>query len=142
MKKRIKKAFDEMIDKHPDGIVNVCLLGIVIGMIIQLFSIYSPIEVEGLVLGVTIFLLSILCLEYLICRDDMKHEETYKPSQMIGKCFTYDGKQYIIYQYVCNGQNGESCYFKCRLVNVDDYIIWHEEELKKAIANDDVEVEI
>lgn len=149
MIKRIKRKIAKMIEHYYGIIAVVCIVGMAIGQSIIIFSCNPKIDVSMMmmyIVGIIIFFLSLTCLGrlddlWLECVVDVDDDEDYTPSQMIGKYFTYDGKRYIIYQYVCNGQDDESCFFKCRLVDIDEYIIWHEEELKKAIALNDIEVE-
>ncbi len=67
----------------------------------------------------------------------------YEPSYLVNKFFSHQGIRYEVLQYVSFGQDQQSCYFKCRTCDTNhDQSIWYEEELKQAIANNDIKVEV
>lgn len=144
---KVNKTVDKVLDKVLDvlELVIYILIFITLMILLVLAGIYLLMPndyINGVITALVIVIPATLYYGGLLYRwDIVEYEEPYEPSRMIGKYFTYDGRRYIIYQYVCNGQDDESCFFKCRLVDVDECIIWHEEELKKAIAVNDVEVE-
>lgn len=83
-----------------------------------------------------------------ICFDMTENKITnplvnYEPSYLVNKFFMHQGIRYEILQYVSFGQDQQSCYFKCRTCEpLKEQSIWYEEELKQAIANNDIKMEI
>lgn len=85
-------------------------------------------------------ILNFICMAKILTKTDIvylhDYLEDYKPLEMLGKLFCYEGYIYKPLKYIC--LNEQERIYECLQLETGKKQIWYEDELITGIANDEV----